>query len=74
MPEEHRHVDDVGRRSDDVEDGDKDGRFESVDEKLCLPADEVPGVVPRDSGVHPQDDAVFWDTVHWLVGVESGPR
>ena len=41
LPEEHRHVDDVGRRPDDVEDEDEDGGLESADEKLCLPADQV---------------------------------
>ena len=32
LPEEHRHVDDVGRRPDDVEDGDEDGGLESADD------------------------------------------
>ena len=64
LPEEHRHVDDVGRGPDDVQDGDEDGGFDFVDEKLCLLADQVPGVVPRDSGVHPKDDAVLQDIIH----------
>ena len=64
LPEEYRHVDDVGRGPDDIEDGDEDGGFDSVDEKLCLPADQVAGVVPRDSSVHPKDDAVLWDIIH----------
>ena len=64
LPEEHRHVDDVGRDPDDVEDRDEDGGYESVNEKLRLLADEVPRVVPWDNGVHTQDDAVLWDTVH----------
>ena len=49
--EEHHHVDDVGRSSEEVEDGDEDGGFESVSEVLNLLAYQVPGVVPRDGGV-----------------------
>ena len=49
--EEHHHVDDVGRGSEEVEDGNEDGGFESVSEVLNLLAYQVPGVVPRDAGV-----------------------
>ena len=69
MLEEHGHVDAVGGEADEEEDGDKDGRFNSVKEELRLKADQIIWVVPWDGLIHAKDDAVFSRTLFadWLT-------
>ena len=50
--EEHGHVDAVGGKADEEEDGDEDGGLDFVKEELRLSTDKVVGVIPRDGGIH----------------------
>ena len=62
--EEHDHVDAVGGEADEEEDGDDDGRLDSVKKILRLKADQVIGAVPWDGGVQVQDDAAVCSAGH----------
>ena len=50
--EEDGHVDAVGGKADEEEDGDEDGGLDFVKEELRLSTDKVVGVIPRDGGIH----------------------
>ena len=56
---EHRHVDDVGRTTNQKQEGQNNGALKPFRKSFHFSADKVIGVVPRNKDIEFQDFAAF---------------